>query len=218
MKVSNVGLRKSLIRQRIWKERVRMKVVRGEMSGRTAKAVSPIRPRVTLFTADWSMVSPRRGATAAVVSSGEMVGRGRLNTIYQDSIREGVHSPNVRRPVRMAQPSAEGKQPRQHLGHLPPVHERPKRRAKDPQHTRAQLYSVPEADIEDRVGTETVRAEEEDKVRRRKIQVDVLHTEKRSEQKPRDEMCGRRPREHEREEENAVHEAIVLEVDVVDYQ
>jgi hypothetical protein len=63
MKVSQVGSRKSLIKGMIWKISVRAKVVRAVTSGRTAKEVSPTRPRVTLLIASWLTVRPRRGAT-----------------------------------------------------------------------------------------------------------------------------------------------------------
>lgn len=45
---------------------VRMKVVRAVISGRTAKEVSPTRPRVTLVTASWLMGSLRYGAAVCV--------------------------------------------------------------------------------------------------------------------------------------------------------
>lgn len=47
----------------IWKRRVRAKVVEGVIGGRTAKAVSPTRPRVTLWRAEVSTGRPIRGAT-----------------------------------------------------------------------------------------------------------------------------------------------------------
>jgi len=58
-----VGFAQSFIRGRIWKNRVRRKVVLGTISGRTAKAVSPTRPRVTLVRASWFTERPRWGAT-----------------------------------------------------------------------------------------------------------------------------------------------------------
>ena len=64
IKVSEVGCKKSLASGSSWKMRVRMNVVLGEISGRTAKEVSPTRPRVTLFTAVWSTVNPSLGATS----------------------------------------------------------------------------------------------------------------------------------------------------------
>lgn len=42
-----------------------MNVVRGVMLGRTAKEVSPTRPRVTLWAADVSMGSFRYGAAGS---------------------------------------------------------------------------------------------------------------------------------------------------------
>lgn len=47
MKVSQSGRKKSRIRGMIWNSRVRPKVVEGVISGRTAKLVSPTKPRVT---------------------------------------------------------------------------------------------------------------------------------------------------------------------------
>lgn len=52
------------IRARIWKKRVRTKVVRGEMEGRTAKVVSPTNPRVTEVRALSSRGRPSFGATS----------------------------------------------------------------------------------------------------------------------------------------------------------
>ena len=42
-----------MARARSWKVIVRRKVVRGEIEGRTAKEVSPTRPRVTELSAAW---------------------------------------------------------------------------------------------------------------------------------------------------------------------
>lgn len=64
--MSHVGRRKSFARGRSWKRRVRRKQVRGVMSGRTAKEVSPTRPRVALAMASVLRLRPRRGATARV--------------------------------------------------------------------------------------------------------------------------------------------------------
>ena len=66
MKFSQVGRRKSFARGRSWKMRVRKKQVRGVMSGRTAKEVSPTRPRVALVRASVLRDRPRRGATGCV--------------------------------------------------------------------------------------------------------------------------------------------------------
>lgn len=52
-----------------WKMRVRMKVTLGETLGRTANALSPTKPLVTLFTADASTWSPSLGATIHSIST-----------------------------------------------------------------------------------------------------------------------------------------------------
>jgi hypothetical protein len=63
MKVGQVGSRKRRMRGMAWKRRVRAKVVEGVIGGRTAKAVSPTRPRVTLWRAEASTGRPMCGAT-----------------------------------------------------------------------------------------------------------------------------------------------------------
>lgn len=77
----------------------------------------------------------------------------------------------------MAQASAEGKQPRQHLRHLAPIHERPESCSEDGQHSGAQLCGIPKADVEHRVRAETVGAEQEHKVGGRQVQVYVFRAQ-----------------------------------------
>jgi hypothetical protein len=63
MKFSHVHLRNSLMRGKLIKNRVRRKQIRGVMSGRTAKDVSPTSPRVTLSKASALTGKPSFGAT-----------------------------------------------------------------------------------------------------------------------------------------------------------
>lgn len=75
-----MGVKKSLVRGMSWKRRVRRKVVRGGMAGRTAKVVVPTKPRVTLVIAEGSMGRLRVGATGGV----RMVWLGRFLRITVD--------------------------------------------------------------------------------------------------------------------------------------
>lgn len=54
----------------IWKSNVSAKVAFGETSGKTAKYVSPTKPRVTLLTASLSTGKPSSGAATYVVRLG----------------------------------------------------------------------------------------------------------------------------------------------------
>lgn len=94
-------------RHTVWKITVKANVAVGGMSGRAAKDVSPTRPRVTLLIAASLTLRPSLGATKRInaYSIDRIV---RILTIDQDSIRERVHRPYVRCPVRMAKPAGEG--------------------------------------------------------------------------------------------------------------
>jgi hypothetical protein len=66
MNASHEGLaaKKSFSRGMPWKSKVKMKHSLGEISGSTAKVVSPTRPRVTLCNASALTARPNLGATA----------------------------------------------------------------------------------------------------------------------------------------------------------
>lgn len=69
--------------------------MRGEMLGRTANAVSPTRPRVTLLTADWSTARPRCGATGILSAQTENArgnpgGKGNTPWIKTRSVNEYI--------------------------------------------------------------------------------------------------------------------------------
>jgi hypothetical protein len=76
MNVSQVGSKKSFSSGIIWKRRVKAKVVLAVTSGRTAKEVSPTRPRVTLVSASSLTGRLRRGATRVIVRRCQKGGRG----------------------------------------------------------------------------------------------------------------------------------------------
>ena len=79
-----------------------MKVVFGDMLGRTANEESPTSPRVTLFNAAWSTGNRNFGATdprKPIVGSLNLLG-GRL-TVDENPISERIHSPYVGSPISM---------------------------------------------------------------------------------------------------------------------
>jgi hypothetical protein len=86
----------------IWAPRVKRKQVRGTTSGRTAKDVSPTKPRVTLFTASGSTFNPRRGPP--VCSSQRCLVRWYTqHTIDEETVHERIHRPYIGCPICVAQ-------------------------------------------------------------------------------------------------------------------
>lgn len=91
------------------------------MSGSTAKDVSPIRPRVTLFTADWLTGSPSTGPTVV----DQLGWLERLNeelTNDEDPIDKGKHGPDIWSPIGMTKTTREGEESFQQLLRLTMVH------------------------------------------------------------------------------------------------
>jgi hypothetical protein len=88
MNVSQVGSKKSFSSGIIWKRRVKAKVVLAVTSGRTAKEVSPTRPRVTLVSASSLTGRLRRGATWMIVRRCQKGGKGNLLNIKRRSVKE----------------------------------------------------------------------------------------------------------------------------------
>lgn len=139
-------------------------------------------------------------------------------TGYDEAVRKGVQRPDVRRPVRVAEPPREREQPAQQLRHLSQCHKWPKCRRKDRRDPSTKLQTVQNPRAEHIVRRQAVRAQEEDKVRGREVEVDVLEAQQGGEDEAAGEEGGARAGEDEGEEEDAVEEAVVLEVDVVDYE
>ena len=133
-----------------------------------------------------------------------------------DSVHEGVQSPNVGSPVRMAQTSREGEQTAEDLRDLVLERKGPERSHENGDDSTAKLDAVDELDPEDRFGGEAVHPEEVDEVSRGEVKVDVLHAQ----QGGKDEAAREQRRlllgQDQRGDQDAVHDAIVLEMDVVD--
>lgn len=84
-----------------------------------------------------------------VSGDGSLVREREGNTIDQDAVCEGVHSPHIRSPVGMAQAPREWEQAAQQLRHLAPVRERSESGTEDGQDAHAELDGIPKADMED---------------------------------------------------------------------
>ena len=81
----------------------------------------------------------------------------------------------------MAQSSRKREKSVLQLKNLTPLHKGSECNRKDTDHTDTQLDDVPEARSQEVLRVEAVRAQEEDEVGERKVEVDVLEAEKRSE-------------------------------------
>lgn len=131
---------------------VSAKQVRGEISGRTAKAVSPTSPRVTLLSAPVFKDSPRRGATMGIlVRIRADIGIGVTRTVDQHAIHKGVHRPDIGSPICMAKTPGEGEQPAQKLRELILQHKGTKCGPKNGGDAAAQLDAIEELNTEDRL-------------------------------------------------------------------
>jgi hypothetical protein len=133
------------------------------MFGRTAKAVSPTSPRVTLLTASASTGSFKYGATADSVSVSKIR---RQLTVYQHPIGKRVNSPHVGCPVRVTEPPGKGEQAGQQLRHLAPERKGAEGGGKDEADTGAELDAVEPFDAEERARVQAVGAQEVDEVGR----------------------------------------------------
>ena len=164
---------------------MRAKVVRGEMSGRTAKEVSPTRPRVTLAAASVLMGSFRYGATNTnrqFLNSMGLVLVLCFLTKYEHTIAKRVHGPHIRRPVGMTQSPRKGKESAQHLRNLLIIHKRPECQSRDNSDTEAKLDAIQPSNVEDRPRAKTVCPKQVNKVRRSEVEVNVLQAEHGSEE------------------------------------
>lgn len=118
----------------------------------------------------------------------------------------------------MAQASREWEQAAQQLRDLAPIGEWPESGSEDGENAHAELDCVAEADMKDRLRAQAVRAEEVDEICGGEVKVDVLEHQKNGEEDAAEEERRLLAREDEGEDEEPVEKAIVLEVDVVDYE
>jgi len=104
------------------------------------------------------------------------------------------------------------------LRHLLKIHERTKSQTSDESDSAPELDTVEHARLVDRLAIQAIHSEQPEKVRWRQVQVDVLEAQQYREEGAARKKSGRLASEHDREDEYAVQEAVVLEVDVVDDQ
>lgn len=130
--------------------------MRGEMSGNTAKAVSPTSPRVTLLTASELTGNLRYGATRCHQCESKRLHSSSRLTVYQHAIGKRVHRPHVGSPVSMAKATREREQPAKHLLNLSVVGERSECESRSSHDADAELDAVVQLDVEDRPGTEAI--------------------------------------------------------------
>lgn len=133
-------------------------VIRGVMFGKTANAVSPTSPRVTLVKADGSTFRPSRGEANPIIESVDLNRQGlgfvetfaphRIHTINQDTIHKGIHSPNVWCPVSMTEPTREWEESWQQLRYLFEIYKRSKCRGKYTDNTQAEFDAICKLDIQ----------------------------------------------------------------------
>lgn len=116
----------------------------------------------------------------------------------------------------MAQAPGERKQPVLQLQQLVPMGKRAKGQAKHDDHADPKLERVAKPWPEDRLGVQAVCSQQIDKVCQREIEVDMLETE----QDCKDDTTIQKSRllacQDNGQDQQTVHEPIVLEVDVVD--
>lgn len=116
----------------------------------------------------------------------------------------------------MAEAPGEWKQPADDLGDLVHHGEGTERSAGHDGQPDPQLHAVEELDPPDGLWRQAVGAQKVDKVGWREVGVDVLHAEQHGKHQAARQQRRALPRQDERYDENAIHEAVVLEVDVVD--
>jgi hypothetical protein len=133
-----------------WKRRVKAKQILGVISGSTANEVSPTSPRVTLFNASSFTENPSRGAAnlSSVASLRISVEGEVVHTENQETVRKGIHGPQVGSPVGMAETSRERKESAQNLRNLTFGGERAKGNPEYSEDTSAEFDTVEELDTE----------------------------------------------------------------------
>ncbi|KAI9746262.1 MAG: hypothetical protein M4579_007617 [Chaenotheca gracillima] len=112
----------------------------------------------------------------------------------------------------MAQPPRERKQPSKKLARLTPVDVRSERHGKDPHDPRSELERVDEPNVQHGSPSET----QEDEVGRRQVEIDVFEAQQGGEEESAQEKRGLFSRQRERQDQEAVEESVVLEMNVVD--
>lgn len=137
-------------------------------------------------------------------------------TVDQDSVSERVHCPNVRRPICVTKSSGKWEKSTEDLWNLLKIHERAECQSKDCNDTAAKLDAVEELNVENGSWPKTVRSEQVDEVGRSEVEVDVLQAEQSREH----DATEKQPvsvvscQDHG-QDEHAVEEAVILEMDVV---
>jgi len=81
---------------------------------------------------------------------------------------------------------------------------------------RAELDAIGQAEMKDGVATQAILAQKVDEVGWSEVEVDVLEAEQSRKQCSAEQDCRLVPGKGKGEEEQAIHETVVLEVDMVD--
>lgn len=118
----------------------------------------------------------------------------------------------------MAEAAREGKQPAQDLRYLPPERKRAEGGSENAKYARPQLEAVEKLEAENGLGRQAVGPEQEHHVGRGQVGVDVLHTEQSREDQAAGEEARFVPGQNQGGNQDPVHAAVVLEVDVVNNQ
>ena len=95
-------------------------------------------------------------------------------TVNQNTIREGVHGPDVWCPVSVAEASREREQSLQDLWNLFVIHEWSECKASNYADAQTQLDTVGKLDVKDGARSKAIRAQQVDKVCRGQVEVNVL--------------------------------------------
>lgn len=98
----------------------------------------------------------------------------KILTVDQNTIREGVHGPDIRCPVSVAEASREREQSLQDLWHLFVIHEWSECKASNYADAQTQLDTVGKLDVKDGARSKAIRAQQVDKICRGQIEVNVL--------------------------------------------
>ena len=118
----------------------------------------------------------------------------------------------------MAQSPGEGEQPVLELQQLAPLRKWTKGNGEDTHHTESQFDDVSEPRSENGFGIQAVGAQQIDKVCKSQVEVDVLHTQQDREENTTVEKSGLLPGENDGQDQESIHEAIVLEVNMINYE
>lgn len=133
-------------------------------------------------------------------------------TWNQGTVYERVHRPEIWCPVRMAQSPRERKKPIFQLKKL--IGKWPKSNCEDTHYADPEFNNIQESRAKNVLRIQAVGAEEVDEVGQREVKVDMLEAKQSSKQEPTGEKLL--ASQNKRENQDAVHESVVLEVDMVD--